>query len=77
VTWLLVILSVLVGIPRALGATHVAYQALAHLWVGGLFGAAFTTRKPPYQAWGKPPCMECAIGLTVLEILCFLASLGR
>jgi hypothetical protein len=69
VTWPLIILSVLVGIPRVLGTKHVAYQALAHLWVGGLFGAAFATRKPPY--------LSCAIGLTLLEILCFLASLGR
>jgi uncharacterized membrane protein YdcZ (DUF606 family) len=68
-SWTLIVLSVLVGIPRALGIKHVAYQALAHLWVGGMFGAAFATRKPPY--------LSCAIGLTVLEILCFLASLGR
>jgi hypothetical protein len=68
-TWLLILVSVLVGIPRVLGATHIAYQALAHLWVGGLFGAAFATRKPPF--------LSCAIGLTLLEILCFLASLGR
>lgn len=76
-TWPLILLSVLVGIPRAIGATHIAYQALAHLWVGGLFDAAFATRKPPYQAWGKPPCMECALGLSLLEIVCFLVSLGR
>ena len=47
-TWL--ILSALLAFMRLDGVTHIAFQAAAHLYVGGMIIAAVKTRKPVYWA---------------------------
>lgn len=60
-----VALSLILAAVRVWGAKSPAYQAIAHLWVGWWFG------------WGVKGrarlAIGVAVGLTVVEILCFLA----
>ena len=59
-----VLISVALGIPRILGYKSQAYQAIAHLYVGGLFAAWWTG--------GNRGLLWIAIGLSILELACFL-----
>lgn len=61
----LVLLAVVTGAVRLLGVKTALYQALAHVYVGGLFGAAFVGKR----RWLY---LVLAIGLTVLEVGAFL-----
>lgn len=65
-TFFLIAMSALFGGLRVMGVKAVLFQAFAHVWVGGLFGAGFK---------GDKHCMALAITLTVLETVCFLAGL--
>lgn len=64
----LVVLAVAValGLTRVFGVTHIAYQAVAHLFVGGLFGAWLVNRR-----WWL---LATFIILTVLETVCAVVS---
>ncbi len=39
--FMVVAMSLILALLRVLGATHPAYQAAAHLWIGGLIVAAW------------------------------------
>lgn len=56
---------VLAGI-RIAGIKTVLFQAAAHLYVGGLFGAYFAGWRQPY--------LWLALGLTLVETICFLVG---
>lgn len=66
---LLVVFVILVALPRVVGVTDELYQASAHLFVGGMIGAA----------WGRgvhaslKPCdyAYAAFALTVVEVIMF------
>lgn len=51
---------------RVGGLTHEAFQAVAHLFVGGLAGAWLISHRPLYA--------ELFWGLTVVETVCFLLN---
>jgi hypothetical protein len=48
---------------RAVGVKHEAFQAVAHLWVGGLLGAWIATRSWFY--------LRLALTLSAIEVVCF------
>lgn len=54
------------AILRIAGLRSEAFQALAHLYVGGLLGAYFQDRQ------GAKDCLVVAIVLSVVELACFL-----
>lgn len=62
----LVAVAVLLAACRIGGVTHEAFQAIAHVYVGGLGGAWLVTRSGLYagQFWT----------LCLVEVLCFLAD---
>ena len=69
--WLIVFVallgtSIVIGLLRVFGFKSEFYQAIAHVFVGGLFGAAIATGNR--QLW----CL--GIGLTVVEVVVFLAG---
>jgi hypothetical protein len=66
ITAFLILVSFCLGTLRVLGNTSLFFQGVAHIWVGGLFGAWFSGK--------KKLCPYLAVGLTVLEIVCALRS---
>lgn len=68
-TFLLFSIAAGLGILRILGYVGAAFQAVAHLYVGGLFGAYFAAPRPLYLA--------LALALATLETACFLLGVGR
>lgn len=60
----LLIASVLAAL-RAAGVKDEAFQALAHLYLGGLITAYGITRRPFY--------LWLTVALSVVEVVCFLA----
>lgn len=62
--WIVVLISVALGFPRLLGHKGNIYKALAHVWVGGLGGAAL--------AGGPAVCTWLFWALCILEVSCFL-----
>lgn len=48
---LIIITSILFAALRLAGIKHPAYQAFAHLWVGGLFTAWVLQKRWFYGAW--------------------------
>lgn len=60
---ILVLISIVFGALRVAGVKTSFFQALAHVWVGGLFGAWLERRTNWFAFW-------LAIGLTVLEVAC-------
>lgn len=62
--YLIVILSALLAYFRVRGYKSQFFQAIAHLWVGGLFAIGI---------WGGGRVeLWCAVALTVVETICFL-----
>jgi hypothetical protein len=84
------VVSLLFGALRLAGVKHIAFQAAAHLWVGGLLGAcalSFWIDPDWLHAYKPKPfttprevkafgerCGGVAFVLSVLELLCFLFS---
>lgn len=67
VPFFLLLFAVAVGLLRVVGVKAIAFQAVAHLYVGGLIGAAVVA--PNRRArWG---CAALAFALSVLETICF------
>jgi len=54
------LVSVAAAAMRVIGCRHQAFQAVAHLWVGGLIGAWLTGRRRRY--------LRMAVALTIVEI---------
>lgn len=65
----LTIIAVALGVLRVMGHKSEAFQAVAHLYVGGLFGAFFAGRVRLY--------LYLAIGLSLTEAACFLLGIGK
>jgi hypothetical protein len=65
----LIAVSFLIGSLRALGFRSQSYQAIAHIFVGGLIGSWIATRHS-YLLW-------LTIVLSILEIVCSLAFRER
>jgi hypothetical protein len=72
---LLALVSVVLASLRVGGLTSEAFQAVAHLWVGGLFAAGYVQ----YSAtWGTDRRNDAmlkiwlGVGLSVIELACFL-----
>lgn len=61
---LLVAIAVALGGIRIFGIKSALFQAVAHLYVGGLFAVYFKTWERFY--------LYLALGLTLLEVVCFL-----
>jgi hypothetical protein len=40
----IIVVSTILAAMRVLGVKHEAFQAVAHLWVGGLFGSYFVNK---------------------------------
>lgn len=57
-------IAAILGIGRIAGIKGAAFQAAAHLFVGGLFGAYFAGKKRHHLILG--------LGLSALELACFL-----
>ncbi|QJW98722.1 hypothetical protein [Frigoriglobus tundricola] len=66
-TALLCLAAVALGAARVRGARSRAYQAAAHLFVGGLVGAALVSAPPALCRYAGP-----AAALSALEVLCFV-----
>ena len=70
-TPLVILISAALALARILGVKHEAYQAVAHLWVGGLIGAWLLTRKTKdvdsVYLWS-------VIVLSVVEVACFIVQ---
>jgi hypothetical protein len=67
VIFVMVALAVCLGVLRVAGVIDLAYQAVAHCYVGGLFGFAIAGTAP--MRWW---CLFLAIALTALETAAFL-----
>lgn len=59
-----VLVAIGIGLPRPLGHKSQAYQAIAHLYVGGAIVAAFLEWSP---FW-----LGIVLSLSILEIACFI-----
>lgn len=72
-TFFLCVLSAVLGGLRVFGVTASAYQAVAHCYVGGLFGAALVGFLQPtgHRPAGRWLHLGLAVALTVLETVCF------
>ena len=61
----IIVFAALLGVLRIVGVKHLIFQATAHLFVGGLFGAWLKDRKDRIL-------LITAIVLSMVELLCFL-----
>ncbi len=66
---ILIVLAFALVVMRMMGVKHEAFQAVAHLFVGGLFGAWLVSR-PTHGVY-----LWVALALPGVELLCFLAGL--
>ena len=63
-TILPILISVLLAAIRTVGVKHEVFQAVAHLWVGGLLGAWMASQSRFY--------LRLALALSAIEVVCFL-----
>lgn len=63
---ILLIATTVLALLRMAGVTHIAFQAIAHVFVGGLIGAWLADRK-------NVLCARLALSLTAVEVACFVA----
>lgn len=61
---MLPVIALIIGILRIIGIKAAWFQAIAHLYVGGLFGSWWQSR--------DPIPLVLAVSLSVLEVVCFL-----
>lgn len=71
----IVIVSALLAAIRIAGCIHEAFQAIAHLWVGGLCGAFMLGRY--FQPSIRRLCGWLVVILSIIEVACFIAGLRR
>jgi len=62
---LITLISTALGLARVAGLTHIAFQAAAHVWVGGLIACRMRGKDKIGSG-----CMYQALGLSVLETVC-------
>jgi hypothetical protein len=75
-TFILTVIAFILGFLRAHGIKSILFQAIAHVYVGGLFGAGimnWVKNKLPWKTALMTREMVLAIGLSLLEVICFLA----
>lgn len=68
-SFFLFVFAFALGLVRLHGVTGEFFQAVAHLYVGGLFGAYFATGE-------KYPLILASV-LSFLEAVCFFYGIGR
>lgn len=69
----LVLVAIVLGLIRCLGVRHPAFQAAAHLYVGGMLGYVAAE----WKGGGGRLELSLAVGLSLLEVVCFLLGVGR
>lgn len=76
--FLLIVATTAIGAARAEGLKALWFQAIAHLFVGGLFGAWFASQRVKYFesldtiAMSRDPFyFFFALVLTIVEVACF------
>lgn len=69
----LVLAAIVLGLIRCLGVRHQAFQAAAHLYVGGMLGYVAAE----WSRGGGRLELSLAVGLSLLEVVCFLLGVGR
>lgn len=62
-----ILVSIALGLLRIFGATNQAFQATAHLFLGGVIIAA------TYDKTNRWTLAGVAIALSVVEVICFFA----
>lgn len=72
--WFSCLVSVALAIIRIFGVTSIAFQAVAHLWVGGLFAVAVALRWHDVPNTNRLNYWWMACALTVVETIMFLVS---
>ena len=79
--WLLSFVAIVLGVLRVAGIKHEAFQAIAHLFVGGLFASGYTEysftwtgidsdkgRNAMFKIW-------LGVSLSILELVCAIVFL--
>lgn len=66
---ILAVLTLAIAVPRIAGVKHKSYQAVAHLFVGGLAGAWLVDHQWWYAA--------LFVALCVVEVVCFAVGRSR
>jgi hypothetical protein len=71
---ILILVSIVLAVMRIGGVKGESFQAVAHLWVGGLFASGGTEH---YYTWGTGTGssmvkIELAVVLSLVELACFL-----
>lgn len=74
--WFVILLALVLGGVRVAGVTHIAFQAAAHLYMGGL-AVAWWKEKANWTEWRNLVVLFLFVGLTVLETVCFFLGVGR
>ena len=74
--WFVMLLAVILGTCHVAGVTHIAFQAAAHLFMGGL-AVAWWKEKERCTEWRNLVVLFIFVGLTVLETICFFMGVGR
>lgn len=71
---LLVVATIILAALRIAGVTHEAYQAVAHLFVGGLFAAGYVDYSYTWTegGWSGMRLIYLGIALSVVEVACAL-----
>jgi hypothetical protein len=72
--------TLVLGSLRLLGTMDNRFQALAHLTVGGFFGAWFVGKSIGRREalnTGVDYYLGMGVGLTILELIAFLEGIGR
>lgn len=64
---LIFLLAVVIGMLRVLGIKHIAFQAVAHLFLGSLLTTSYWKWKDKIGQF----CFYTAIVLSILEVICF------
>jgi hypothetical protein len=74
VNYILLIVAIVLGALRIGGHTSEAYQAVAHLFVGGLFAAGYVKYQYTWTNGGQIAMNKIWLGvaLSVLEVACAL-----
>lgn len=69
-----VIIAIVLGTLRIIGVKHIAFQAIAHLYVGGLFTAGYCNWSSAYTESRKASRLYLFLGifLSILELTCFI-----
>ena len=55
-----------------MGVTHPTYQAIAHMWVGGLFASAWTEFRSKGDPFSIKLKFYSGTALSILELICFI-----